>query len=239
MLLTIVLFVSNSTFPAPVLREQDEASKVLQLEKVLQDWKHYNLFLVDSFEGNNLWEVYRGYSFLNHVELTSQVPKSAHFQKEKELYKDAPQEEYRSLLIHTFFENPKHEHIELRPKEPIRLPLGIPTRLFFWAYSFNHNAVIELVLKQRKSKEIILEVADLKFDGWKRIEKRLDIPAKNIKLNQSLSFPIEVMAIRIKPNPFQPKGEFIVYLDRMGILIDKREESYPGAEIKDNWGTDL
>ncbi|TGK43612.1 flagellar filament outer layer protein FlaA [Leptospira andrefontaineae] len=227
------------TWAPPVKRDQDEASKVLQLEKVLVDWKHYNLFLVDSFEGERPWEVYRGVSFLNRIDYVSQVPDSQAFLKERELYKASPKEEYRSMMVQTFFENPKHEHLEIRPKEPIRLPIGIPTRVFFWAYSNNHNVVLELVFHQKKSKEIVLELGDLKFDGWKRIETQIAVPAKNIRLNQSLRFPLELVSIRIKPNPFQPKGEFYFYMDRLGILIDSREESYPGAEVKDNWGTAL
>ncbi len=229
----------KSSWAPPVTRDQDEASKVLQLEKVLGDWKHYNLFLVDSFEGERPWEVYRGVSFLNRIDYVSQVPSSLAFQKERELYKASPSEEYRSMMVQTFFENPKHEHLEIRPKEPIRLPIGIPIRVFFWAYSSNHNVVLEIVFNQKKSKEIVIELGDLKFDGWKRVEAKLSIPVRNIRLNQALRFPLEVRAIRIKPNPFQPKGEFFFYMDRFGILIDSREEAYPGAEIKDNWGTAL
>ncbi|EPG75867.1 flagellar filament outer layer protein Flaa domain protein [Leptospira fainei serovar Hurstbridge str. BUT 6] len=238
-ILSIVFIPANSSWAPPITRDQDEASRVLQLEKVLGDWKHYNLFLVDAFEGSRPWEIYRGISFINRIEFTSQIPSSAAFLKEKELYKEAPSEEYRSMMIHSFFENPKEEHLEIRPKEPIRLPIGIPIRIFFWAYSSNHNASIEIVFRQRKSKEVRLEIGDLKFEGWKRIETKLSVPGRNIRLNQSLRFPLEVSAIRIKPSPFQPKGEFVFYLDRFGILIDNRDEIYPGAEIKDNWGTAL
>ncbi|TGL61672.1 flagellar filament outer layer protein FlaA [Leptospira sarikeiensis] len=234
-----IWFLPSPSWAPPVKRDEDEANKVLQLEKVLLDWKHYNLFLVDSFEGERPWEIYRGISFLNRIDYVSQVPNSPAFLKERELYKASPTEEYRSMMIQTFFENPKHEHLEIRPKEPISLPIGIPTRVFFWAYSLNHNVVLELVFHQKKSKEIVLELGDLKFDGWKRVEAQISVPAKNIRLNQSLRFPLELVSIRIKPNPFQPKGEFYFYMDRLGILIDSREESYPGAEVKDNWGTAL
>ncbi|TGK10100.1 flagellar assembly protein FlaA [Leptospira fletcheri] len=237
--LFVLLFLPGLTWAPPVTRDQDESSRVLQLEKVLQDWKHYNLFLVDSFEGERPWEIYRGISFVNRIEFTSQVPVSPAFLKERELYKSSQPEEYRSMMVQSNFENPKLERLEIRPKEPIRLPIGIPTRIFFWAYSSNHNASVEIVFKQRHSKEVIQEIGNLKFDGWKRIEAKLSLPPRNIRLNQSLRFPLEVGAIRIKPNPFQEKGEFIFYMDRLGILIDSRDEIYPGAEIKDNWGTAL
>lgn len=223
---------------APVKRDEDEISRVLILEKILSDWKQYNLFLVDSFDGERPWEIYRGVSFLNEVRFNSQIPSNSAFLKERELYPTLNSaNDYRSMMVQTFFENPKHAHLEIRPKEKIRLPIGAPTRIFFWMYASSQNAKIELVLHQYRSKEIVIELSDLSFDGWKRIEKKLEIPARNAKLNSSLRYPFEIAAIRLIPGPFQKKGDFVFYLDRMGLLVDTRDETYPGAEIKDNWGT--
>ncbi len=223
---------------APVKREEDEISRVLILEKILSEWKQYNLFLVDSFDGERPWEIYRGVSFLNEIRFQAQIPSHGAFSKEREFYPTlAPANDYRSMMVQTFFENPKHAHLEIRPKEKIRLPIGAPTRIFFWMYASSQNAKIELVLHQYRSKEIVIELSDLSFDGWKRIEKKLEIPARNTRLNSSLRYPFEIAAIRLIPGPFQKKGEFVFYIDRMGLLIDTRDEAYPGAEIKDNWGT--
>ncbi|RHX84440.1 flagellar assembly protein FlaA [Leptospira stimsonii] len=223
---------------APVKREEDEISRVLILEKILSEWKQYNLFLVDSFDGERPWEIYRGVSFLNEIRFQAQIPSHGAFSKEREFYPTlAPANDYRSMMVQTFFENPKHAHLEIRPKEKIRLPIGAPTRIFFWMYASSQNAKIELVLHQYRSKEIVIELSDLSFDGWKRIEKKLEIPARNTRLNRSLRYPFEIAAIRLIPGPFQKKGEFVFYIDRMGLLIDTRDEAYPGAEIKDNWGT--
>ncbi|EKO35471.1 flagellar filament outer layer protein Flaa [Leptospira santarosai str. HAI134] len=243
-LITLYLLSSISgqieLFSAPIKRDEDEMSRVLILEKILSEWKQYNLFLVDSFDGTRPWEIYRGVSFLNEIRFNSQIPENTAFSKEREFYPAlSAANDYRSMMVQTFFENPKHAHLEIRPKEKIRLPIGIPSRIFFWMYSSSQNAKLELVLYQHKSKEIVIDLGDLNFDGWKRIEKKLMIPAKNAKLNQNLHYPFEVAEIRLIPGPFQKKGEFVFYLDRMGILVDTRDNSYPGAEIKDNWGTGL
>lgn len=223
---------------APVKRDEDEISRVLILEKILSDWKQYNLFLVDSFDGERPWEIYRGVSFLNEIRFGALIPENSAFKKEREFYPSlSPANDYRSMMVQTFFENPKHAHMVIRPKEKIRLPIGTPTRIFFWMNASSQNARLELILHQHKSKEIVLDLGDLSFDGWKRIEKKLEIPGKNTRLNRSLRYPFEIAEIRLIPGPFQKKGEFVFYLDRMGILVDTRDESYPGAEIKDNWGT--
>ncbi|PJZ42748.1 flagellar assembly protein FlaA [Leptospira kmetyi] len=233
-------FVGSTTDlnSAPVKRDEDEISRVLILEKILSDWKQYNLFLVDSFDGERPWEIYRGVSFLNEIRFNALVPENSAFQKERESYPTlSSANDYRSMMIQTFFENPKHAHIVIRPKEKIRLPIGTPTRIFFWMNASSQNARLELILHQHKSKEIVLDLGDLSFDGWKRIEKKLEIPDRNVRLNRSLRYPFEIAEIRLIPGPFQKKGEFVFYLDRMGILVDTRDEAYPGAEIKDNWGT--
>ncbi|TGM07088.1 flagellar assembly protein FlaA [Leptospira barantonii] len=233
-------FVESTTDlrSAPVKRDEDEISRVLILEKILSDWKQYNLFLVDSFDGERPWEIYRGVSFLNEIRFNALVPENSAFKKERESYPTlSPANDYRSMMVQTFFENPKHAHIVIRPKEKIRLPIGTPTRIFFWMSASSQNARLELILHQHKSKEIVLDLGDLSFDGWKRIEKKLEIPDRNTRLNRSLRYPFEIAEIRLIPGPFQKKGEFVFYLDRMGILVDTRDESYPGAEIKDNWGT--
>ncbi|WP_425268869.1 flagellar filament outer layer protein FlaA [Leptospira barantonii] len=233
-------FVGSTTDlrSAPVKRDEDEISRVLILEKILSDWKQYNLFLVDSFDGERPWEIYRGVSFLNEIRFNALVPENSAFKKERESYPTlSPANDYRSMMVQTFFENPKHAHIVIRPKEKIRLPIGTPTRIFFWMSASSQNARLELILHQHKSKEIVLDLGDLSFDGWKRIEKKLEIPDRNTRLNRSLRYPFEIAEIRLIPGPFQKKGEFVFYLDRMGILVDTRDEAYPGAEIKDNWGT--
>lgn len=231
-------FAAGPLSSAPVKRDEDEISRVLILEKILADWKQYNLFLVDAFDGARPWEIYRGVSFLNEIRFNSQIPSNQAFLKERESYPSlSPANDYRSMMVQTFFENPKHAHLEIRPKEKIRLPIGTPTRIFFWMYASSQNARLELVLHQHKSKEIVIDLGDLAFDGWKRIEKKLEIPGRNIRLNRSLRYPFEIAELRLIPGPFQQKGEFVFYLDRMGILVDTRDEAYPGAEIKDNWGT--
>lgn len=93
-------------------------SRVLILEKILSDWKQYNLFLVDSFEGSRPWEIYRGVSFLNEIRFNSQIPENSAFSKEREFYPTlSTANDYHSMMIQTFFENPKHSHLEIRPKE--------------------------------------------------------------------------------------------------------------------------
>lgn len=89
---------------SPVKRDEDEMSRVLILEKILSDWKQYNLFLVDSFEGSRPWEIYRSVSFLNEIRFNSQIPENSAFSKEREFYPTlSTTNDYRSMMVQTFF----------------------------------------------------------------------------------------------------------------------------------------
>lgn len=236
----LAFFLVLSLYPAPLQREEDESNRVRLLGNVLQERKEYELYLVESFERQRPWEIYRGVSFLNETSFVAKVPESAAFGMESELYRPKFHQTNRSsLMIHTYFENPKTGFLEIRPQEKIWLPIGIPARVFIWVFSNGYDAEMELVLHQRKSKEISFPLGRLDFHGWKRMEIRTRIPARNIRMNQSMQFPFQVFALRIRTSPFQKKGEFFIYLDQFGILFDKQMSRYPGSEIKDNWGTDF
>lgn len=117
---------------APVKRDEDEMSRVLILEKILSEWKQYNLFLVDSFDGARPWEIYRGVSFLNEIRFNSQIPDNTAFSKEREFYPTlSTANDYRSMMVQTFFENPKHAHLEIRPKEKSDFQSGFHLEFFF------------------------------------------------------------------------------------------------------------
>ena len=128
------------------------------------------------------------------------------------------------------------DKVEIRPQAPIYLPSGIPIRIQFWAYSENVNMTAKLILEQKKSQDLYLDLGNFKFEGWKRMEARLEIPEKNIRLVQSLQIPLKVKGIRFYSNPFQTKGAFFIYLDQMTVLLETSTAIYSGSEIKDNWG---
>jgi len=178
-----IFLVLATFFPigsAPRKQEADELGRVEILERVLSERSTYQLFLIDSFESENPWNIFRGNSFLNHTEFISKTPETEAFNLEyKIISKSQTLQKNRSFMIHSFVEQPGIDKVEIRPQAPIYLPSGIPIRIQFWAYSENVNMTAKLILEQKKSQDLYLDLGNFKFEGWKRMEARLEIPEKN------------------------------------------------------------
>jgi len=232
--------LNAENLPAPAkVKESDLVGKIQILGEILKNKDVYEIFLADDFEGSRPWKIYRGISFLNKTEFTAKTPDSEAFSLEHKIYSGLYKNENRnSLLLHSYFENPGKQNLDLRPQERIRLPPGVPIRFFIWVFSNDYNMNLKLVISQEKSKDLYFDIGNLKFEGWRRLEAKINIPPRNIKLHLSLQVPLEVKGLRIEPSPFQKKGIFFVYFDQMGFLLEKRKSIYPGSEVKDNWGFD-
>ena len=77
-----------SLFPlasAPRKQDEDELGRVELLDRVLKERSTYKLFLIDSFENQNPWKIYRGNSFLNQTEFIAKTPESSAFLAESNL----------------------------------------------------------------------------------------------------------------------------------------------------------
>ncbi len=224
---------------APRPWDQDEEGRVQRLEKALQNEKNYVLFLAEDFEGGRPWEFYRSDSFLNHTEFTANLPDSSAFPIEKEMFQRLGYpnlQNQTSFLLQTFVENPKIEHWDLRPSEPLLLPLGLPIQAIVWVYSEGHHITLDLVISQKKSKDVRLPLGVLNFFGWRRLEVPINLPNENARLIQSFSLPVSVKGFRLATQPTQKKGAFHLYFDNLTFLLDTSTFIYHGSEVQDTWG---
>ncbi|TGN20128.1 flagellar filament outer layer protein FlaA [Leptospira idonii] len=241
-ILTIFLFSLSFCLDltgAPRPWDRDEEGRVERLSQALQNEKNYVLFLAEDFEGERPWGFYRSDSFLNQTEFTAVLPDSSAFPKEKEVLKTSGYPEIQtqsSFLIQTYIENPRRDHWDIRPIEPLLLPLGLPVQAIVWVYSEGHHLNLELVVTQKKSKEIILPLGVLNFFGWRRLEVPINLPKENARLIQSFSLPVSVKSFRLSSLPTQKRGAFHLYFDNLCFLVDTSTFVYPGAEIQDTWG---
>lgn len=244
------IFPGISVDSAPRETPDDEVGRVAILERILEEQKTYQIFPIDGFQGQRQWKIHRGNTFLNQTEFVAQIPPSTAWSREQNLLfgkktstRDnqgtnpalTPPTEL-SFMLHSYVEFPGKDKWEVKPIEPIAIPEGVPIRLFFWVYSENVDATAHLVLEQSKSKEIPIPLGSFKFEGWRRLEIPVHIPAKNIRMVQSLQIPLKVKSLRISSSPFQTKGSFFLYWSSLAMLLETSAVHYPGAEIKDNWG---
>ncbi|TGL58243.1 flagellar assembly protein FlaA [Leptospira ognonensis] len=224
---------------APRPWDRDEEGRVARLEKTLQNEKNYVLFLAEDFEGGRPWEFYRSDSFLNYTEYSGNLPDSSAFPLEKEMYRNQGYPNIQtqtSFLLQTYVENPKTDHWDLRPGEPLLLPLGLPIQAFLWVYSEGHHIALDLIVSQKKSKDVKLPLGVLNFFGWRRLEVPINLPKENARLIQSSFLPVSVKGFRIATQPTQKKGAFHLYFDNLTFLLDTSTFTYSGSEIQDTWG---
>lgn len=224
---------------APRPWDRDEEGRVTRLEKALQSEKNYVLFLAEDFEGERPWAFYRSDSFLNQTQFTANLPDSSAFPLEKEMFRNNGYpniQTQNSFLIQTHVENPKTDHWDLRPGEPLLLPLGLPIQAIIWVYSEGHHISLDLLVSQKKSKDVRLPLGVLNFFGWRRMEVSINLPKENARLIQSFSLPVSVKGFRLATQPTQKKGAFHLYFDNLTFLLDTSTFIYHGSEVQDTWG---
>jgi len=224
---------------APRPWDRDEEGRVERLEKALQTEKNYVLYLAEDFEGERPWSFYRSDSFLTHTQFSGNLPDSSAFPKETEVYRNNGYpniQAQNSFLIQTFVENPKTDHWDIRPKEQLLLPLGLPIQAIVWVYSEGHHMTLELIVTQKKSKDVILPLGVLNYLGWRRLEVPINLPKENARLIQSFSLPMSVKGFRLHTQPTQKKGAFHLSFDNLTFLLDTSTFIYHGSEVQDTWG---
>ncbi|MCW7464179.1 flagellar assembly protein FlaA [Leptospira levettii] len=233
----LLSFASLLSLPRP--HDPDELGRVQILKSALAMDTHYLLYLVEDFEGERPWDFYRVDSFLAETQFAASVSKSDAFLEESKLLKESGYpnlQNQTSFLVQSYVENPRLDHWEIRPKEPVLLPLGMPIQGILWVYSEGHHINLSMGLSQKKSKDLYFDLGTLNFVGWRRLEFKITLPKENTRLIQSMSFPISFASFRLKSLASQKKGEFHLYFDNLCFVIDKRTFSYPGAEVNDTWG---
>lgn len=217
------------------LQDEDESSKVEIIRKSIEQ-NLYTLSFIDSFSAKIQWRIYRSVSNLNRTELVPLTPNKIAFKEESIMIeKFNYDDDSKSFMIQSFLDNPGKQHLEIRPENPIKINDGLPIKIVLWVYANHYDIRLKIIFTQKHSKDFHIDFGTLDFDGWKRIEKEIVLPQKNIKLLESLQHPLYLKSIGLFSGPLQKKGEFFIYLDRMYILALHPANNYPGADIKDNW----
>ncbi|MDF3819468.1 flagellar filament outer layer protein FlaA [Leptospira sp. 96542] len=235
-----ILLSIQPTFSLPKPYDPDELGRVNVLSQALKIDPSYMLFLAEDFEGERPWSFYRPDSFLAHTEFGGNLSGNDAFLAEGNLLKQVGYSQFQnqtSFLIQSFVENPRLDHWEIRPKEPIHFPLGMPIQAIVWVYSEGHHINLSMALSQKKSKDILFDFGLLNFVGWRRLELPLTLPKENTRLIQSQSFPVAFKSFFLKTRASQKRGAFHLYFDNLSFVIDKRTFTYPGAEVMDTWGS--
>lgn len=92
---------------------------------------------------------------------------------------------------------------------------------------------LKAILSQRNTKDLAIDLGELNFHGWKRIEAKVSLIKKPDRLNLSKREEFSLAALVFESGLRMPK-DFVVHIDQISMVIEKYGE-YSGSEIPDAW----
>ena len=221
-------------FPFVLFSNEDVYLKdISKTTQVLENSKNYELFLVENFLGFDYWQILSSSSFLNRLKVVDKFPDLNSYTEESKSFKISNSK--KSLMLHTFLENPTRNAFFIKPRTKIRFNLGLPVQVILWVYSNNYNTSMKLILTQEKHPDMKVELGDLNFKGWKRIQKPVVISKRNYKSNLMRKNPIYLDRLYFHPKHNQKKGDFFIYITRIKFILDKTRMRQVNIEIRDEW----
>ena len=213
----------------------EDQEKIKQIQEVIEKGSRYELQAIELFDGDTPWGISRGTSFLESIRFTVKYPNTTPYKLESDLYyKSDFTGKRQSMQIHSNIEIPGRDKWFLKPEFKKLLNAGSPVRVFFWVYSNNYDITLKVIFSQKKSQDIVVNFGTLKFNGWRRLDASITINKLPDRLNLSKLGQFELKGVLLESNSVQQKGSFYIFLDQMGVLIEK-PEIYPGSEVPDGW----
>lgn len=225
-LFLLILFKINAS-------DSDDLEKVKSIEAVVNKGSRYKLYPAELFDGEMPWRIARGSSFLDTTSFISKTPTTEAYKLESKLYYKE-ESKTKSMQVYSNIEIPGRDKFFIKPEVSRSLPAGTPSRIFLWVYSNNYAINLKVILSQKKSPDVIIDFGQLKFNGWRRLDAKVNIYKPQERLNLDRFSQFEVKGILLESSSFQSKGSFYLFIDQMGILIEK-PETYPGSEVPDGW----
>lgn len=231
---SLSIFFFGFFFLISLIFSQD-TSRHSDLLRFLENNQTHRLYLLEKFDGETPYLLKKSDSHLQELIRIPKIPSADEFLEEREEFKKIFGDyENFSMEVHTYIEIPDKEKIRIVPKVQKYLPYGIPVRLFLWVYSENYLGKISVNLSHPIYGKRKIELGELGFFGWKKMEARVPI-FKAPRLNVLRKHFFELEEIVIEFSKKQPKTVVHLYLNHLLVLLEKPTPVYPGVEIEDGW----
>ena len=145
-----------------------------------------------------------------------------------------PERPNHIMGIKTYFKDRGFDRVEVKPPH-YYLINGKARQFSIWVLGRNFRHTLYLKLKDYRGRIHKLRLGRLNFYGWRKMN--LIVPGW---LPQSTRYTLlgrhlKFVSLFVTSDYHEPEGEFYFYLDGFKMLVDRRENSYPGSEIKDTW----
>lgn len=240
LLVFIIFFLCNNLFSERFYLKT-ELDQIYFLDQLLSTSENLKIQVIDDFETNQYF-VFDPPTPLHQLEVVYKNPRLSFIKEQKRAFE---LEEVlvggwgntktfdKSLMFYYSVDIPGRQHFRIIPKENIFI-YGQPIRYSLWIHSKNYPDKFFLVFKVG-NREIKIFVAELSWNGWRRIENHLP---KNFTYLPKLNKPAYYYQFRgffIQTTNNTTVGNREILLDHLLILSDIQKLQYPGSEILDNF----
>lgn len=223
---------------AELPKPYDALGQVNLLDGILSEQPtRYRLLVVDTFENQRPYRPWANSTQLSDVRYIFKTPDSKAFLLEQELvrgwYDGEPAFE-QALMVHTSFTLPGRQSYRLLPGEPVTLR-GQLFRGSVWVHSHTYRHSLSLVFENADGREVIVPLANLHWDGWRRLSFTLPVELFRRGRRADNRYNHKFTGILIKSHPLGEAGPVAIMLDNLLIVADVQEFQYPGYEYLDKW----
>jgi len=239
---------------APVATESQNS----ELETVWQGLNPENgveMLLVDDFEERVKWRVETLKPISWFLRFVKRVPESEYgFYADKKVHplfvqdldilkksaevqhRSPPAEQLYAQELQIFISDPGKDAVLIRIPESIHQTWsGRPVALALWVYGTRKKERLYAVISNSVRKDTTLKLADLDFEGWKRIEVAIPVYLQKRNRNKTKSFDFRLEGLKLVTHASQEEGPSLFMFDLVMVLVDHGSNQFPGYKIRDEW----
>ena len=149
-----------------------------------------------------------------------------------------PKKQSLSYEVRCFFIRPGKDKVVLQPHHgtlgKFRVE-GLPKVFSLWVKSSGKRHKLYAIFSNYTGRKLPVSLGNLDFEGWLRLEQV--IPKSLIKRNPKNANRHEITfeGLKIQSHKSEESGLFIVVFDLMMLTLNKNQDEYPGAQMKDRF----
>jgi len=216
--------------------------------------KKLDVIIIDDFEEAVPWKIPYKKAIEDHTRFVERSPIEKGYREEganrilfeldysyaskmAKLHSRLPlQKPSRSLELLTYFSKPgKQFSVVESPHEIHTYISGRPVAFSIWIYGTDKRHKLYAIFENEKKQSFEMEISDLNFLGWLRVEKQIpEYILKGIK-KRSGEYIFRLKGLKLQSDKNEPVGFYSLLVDFMGVLIELEPHVYPGYQIEDNW----
>lgn len=151
-------------------------------------------------------------------------------------YFEEETDEHKQVMgVKVSFMHRAHSWVKIEPPTPINLE-GMVKGFEMWVAGRNKRHKLYIVIKDFYNKERYLEVGELNFIGWKKMNIQIPYTVVQEDFRYSTKRGMTFMGFMVKFHPEETSGHFYIYFDNISAELSRfLEENRDTDDILDSW----